>query len=275
MMFFKLFKYDFRANARFGVPILIAIVAFGLIGCGNAAIAVGNLYGGLNFTKAFPDTMIFFSMAGLLLIGVALAAVATVMEVMLYVRFYKTTVSDEAYLTFMLPATNTQILLSKFVNTLLWSFMCIVALVVAGCAIMAVSLWAEGISEDITGDLLGVFADIFSQIGSGLTVFLLLLRCAVSAISSCTMIFMAITFGASVAKKHKAVCAIVMIFFVNTLTSLISGVMKTNIYGGVSFDNGVSFLNTYSVSCIVLHAALAVVYFLLTKYIMDENLNIE
>lgn len=275
MMFFKLFKYDFRANARFGVPILIAIAALTLIGCGNAAIAVGNLSGNSNFSNVFPDTMIFFSECSIVIVALVLVAAATVMSVLLYVRFYKTTVSDEAYLTFMLPATNTQILLSKLANIALWSLMCIVELVIAGCAIIAVCLWAGGVSENIAGDFVELFDTFSSEFGGNFTLFLLILCSAVSALYSVMMIFMAITFGASVAKKHKVVCSVGMIVLISTLTSMVSGVIQTTVYGGFSFDNGVSFFTVYSVSSIVLYATLTVVYFLLTKYIMDEKLNIE
>ena len=80
-MLLKLFKYDFKASARFGVPLLIAIAAMTILGCISTAVTVGNA-GAESFETAtnapFEEMLIFFGMGGLVLISFALAAAAAV-----------------------------------------------------------------------------------------------------------------------------------------------------------------------------------------------------
>ena len=148
-MLLKLFKYDFKASARFGVPLLIAIAAMTVLGCISTAVTVGNA-GAESFETAtnapFEEMLIFFGMGGLVLISFALAGAAAVMSVLLVVQFYRSTVSDEAYLTFTLPVTSAQILWSKLFNTVVWSLFAGLALFLAGAAILGTGITTAGVA---------------------------------------------------------------------------------------------------------------------------------
>lgn len=283
MMFFKLFKYDFKASARFGVPILIAIAAAGLLETINTAITVGNVGKETTFeavTNApFGEMLIFFGMGGLLLSGLVFAAAWAVMSVMLLVQYYRTTAGEEAYLTFTLPVTPAQILWSKLANTLVWSVFCGLAMFLAGAAILGTGVTMAGIAEDFVNTFGELFAFLYSIFGRMGTVFLLCLNGAASVVASYLMMFMAITFGSVIVRKHKALMAVVMMFVIHFIMSGITGVMKFILLGDFTFKmlfaEGVTNINSYLISCTVLYAALSAVYFLVTRWMMEKKLNLD
>lgn len=282
-MLLKLFKYDFKASARFGVPLLIAIAAMTILGCISTAVTVGNA-GAESFETAtnapFEEMLIFFGMGGLVLISFALAGAAAVMSVLLVVQFYRSTVSDEAYLTFTLPVTPAQILWSKLLNTVVWSLFAGLALFLAGAAILGTGVTAAGVAKDFVNTFGELFAFLHSMVGqSGLTVFLCCILGAAAFVSSYLMVFMAITFGSVIVRKHKALAAVAMIFVINFITSGITSVMQFVLLGdftikSVMYD-GMFALNNFLVSSIVLYAATAVIYFLVTRYMMEKKLNLD
>ena len=282
-MLLKLFKYDFKASARFGVPLLIAIAAMTILGCISTAVTVGNA-GAESFETAtnapFEEMLIFFGMGGLVLISFALAGAAAVMAVLLVVQFYRSTVSDEAYLTFTLPVTSAQILWSKLFNTVVWSLFSGLALFLAGAAILGTGVTAAGVAEDFVNTFGELFAFLHGMFGqSGLTLFLCCLLGAASFVAAYLMVFMAITFGAVIVRKHKALAAVGMIFVINFLTSGITSVMQFILLGdftikSVSYDF-VPALNNFLISSTVLYTAAAVIYFLVTRYMMEKKLNLD
>lgn len=283
-MLLKLFKYDFKASARFGVPILIAIAAAAVLGCINAAVTVGNAGTESTFSAVtnapFDEMLIFFSMGGLLLISFALAGAAAVMSVLLLVQFYRNTVSDEAYLTFTLPVTPAQILWSKLLNTVVWSSFTGLALVIAAGAIVGTGVTMAGVAEDFVNTFAELFAFLDSMAGqSGLTVVLLCILGAASTVSSYLMLFMAITFGAIIVRKHKALAAVAMIFVINFIMSGITSVMQVILLGDFTIKSlmydGLMAVNIFLISSTILYAALSVVYFLVTKYMMEKKLNLD
>jgi hypothetical protein len=283
-MFLKLFKYDFKASARFGVPILIAVAAAALIGAVNTGITVSNVGKESTFeavTNApFGELLIFLGMGGLMLVSAALAVAAAVMTVLLLVQYYRSTAADEAYLTFTLPVTPAQILWSKLLNTLVWSAFCGIALFLAGAAILGTGVTAAGIAEDFVNTFGEMFAFLHSTIyQSGLTVLFVCILGAASVVSSYLMMFMAITFGAVIARKHKALAAVAMIFLINFIMSGITSVMQIILLGDftlkLAFDEGAANVNLFLLSCTILHAAFAAVYFLVTRYMLERKLNLD
>ena len=283
-MLLKLFKYDFKASARFGVPILIAIAAAAVLGVINTGVTVSNVGKESTFEAVtnvpFGEMLIFFGMGGLMLVSLALGIAAAVMAVLLLVQFYRSTVSDEAYLTFTLPVTPAQILWSKLLNTLLWSLFTGLALFLAGAAILGTGVTAAGIGADFVNTFAELFAFLDSMVGqSGLSVVLLCLLGAASAVSSYLMLFMAITFGSVIVRKHKALAAVAMIFVINFVMSGITSVMQVILLGDFTIKSlmydGLAAVNMFLISCTILYTALAAVYFLVTKYMMERKLNLD
>ena len=125
-------------------------------------------------------------------------------RLILLIRFYKNKFTDEGYLTFTLPVTSHQILLSSLVNFLLWSVITTVA--AGGTILLAVTLGTgrDGIFHQNAWDLAQLmFVDIWKAELLESYSILNLINAAVSKVSGVVVMVTAVTLGAVMAKKHK------------------------------------------------------------------------
>ena len=108
----KLLKYNYKSVKRFGIPAVIALAVLIPTAGFGAYFLVRAIE---NATAKGDVASILGSIFGMLLllafVGVLYVALFGVVVAIL-VDFYKTTATDEAYLTFTLPVTPKQIILS-------------------------------------------------------------------------------------------------------------------------------------------------------------------
>ncbi|MBQ3815894.1 MAG: hypothetical protein II836_07545, partial [Clostridia bacterium] len=119
-MLVKLFRHDFRAQSRMQIPVLIAIAAAAVLGFLNMIFLAGTGSGRLVSEEANSYGLLLgAAISGTFLIFLALGIAMTVMAVLIFVRFYRSMVTDEAYLTFTLPVTAGQLIGAKFLSSML------------------------------------------------------------------------------------------------------------------------------------------------------------
>ena len=124
-MFSKLLKHEFRSTGRslslFSIGVLLAGV-FGffisLLACTNKAIRNSDLF-----------NIITVPIIGLVVVSLVAYIFASI--TILYKQFYKSKFTDEGYLTFTLPVSTHQILLSSILNTVIWMVICSVVLLIS------------------------------------------------------------------------------------------------------------------------------------------------
>ena len=115
-MFGKLFKYEFKNFGKLGVPIFLGIFALGLF----AGLSVFGLQWSVmqdeEINMLFDMLLLFFLLFAFLGVAVGNAVIA----LLLLWRYYKSTATQEAYLTFTLPVSARALIFSKLLNALLW-----------------------------------------------------------------------------------------------------------------------------------------------------------
>ena len=221
-MFLKLFKHDFRGLGRWLWPVMIGIGGAAVLGFVNMLV-LGGAGRGMDNQRPGAEALLAASLGGTALIAMALAAAATVIAVLIFVRFYKSMVTDEAYLTFTLPATAGQLIGSKFLSAAVWTLIG-GAVTAAACLAIFCGILISG-GEDAR-EFFGYFwKDLGEVLSENLGTFLLFLLFAVSGvIRSYFQISCAILFGASVVRKNKALAAVGMVLAVNFVLNLILSV---------------------------------------------------
>ncbi|MBO5525434.1 MAG: hypothetical protein J5993_01655 [Clostridia bacterium] len=124
-MFSKLCKHEFKGISKFAVPLLIALGIAGILICFAIAGNVGSLTqnGDTYLSEGMEIALVLILLLAVLAIGV----VSAVMEILLFVRYYKTTMTEEGYLTFTLPVKTHEIFLSKFLMAFVWELIIILA----------------------------------------------------------------------------------------------------------------------------------------------------
>lgn len=217
-MLLKLFRHDFKGLARWMWPVMIGIGGAAVLGFINT-LFLGS-YAQVDTSSAASSVMLMSAVGGTALIATALAAAVTVVMVLIYVRFYKSMVTDEAYLTFTLPVTAGQLIGSKFLVSAVWTLIGGAVIFCAFSVFLSGLLISGGpeVREDFSWFFKDVLETVFENIGTSL---LFLLFVAARAVRGYFQITCAILFGASVVRKHKALAAVGMVFGVNFAVNLI------------------------------------------------------
>lgn len=164
----------------------------------------------------------------LIMAGVMAVAVCGAASVFVVIwRFYKSRFTDEGYLTFTLPVSNHQLLLSGILNSIFG-----VALVVLACfaaVALAGSLFVLAINSTQTiiwADVWVVWEEVCQQLWESFVKnadrFVLLGFSAVTgAVSELVLLMLAVTIGALIAKKHKILAAVGVYYGIGFVKSVV------------------------------------------------------
>lgn len=110
-MLTKIIKHEFKATYRTFIPIYIAL-----------AIVTGAACLFLPALSKYNNSILAIVMGfGIILLVLGFIFVIMSPYIFLSLRFYKTTATREAYLTFTIPADTKIILLGKFIVTFIWT----------------------------------------------------------------------------------------------------------------------------------------------------------
>ncbi len=286
----KLIKYDFKALKKTLLPLCFGAVALSVFV--TLLMKLFFLYKDYSYNLSRVLDDIFGTVLTLLLIFgfLGLVAAAIVSWFLILKRYYQNLFKDDGYLTFTLPVKTSGILLSKLISSTIWSF------ITALFAIVSIAIFVVfGTSRQfINMDAIDTFSRIWEAYWSTplLTlkdyiiipiIFTLLVLSSV--VQNILLLFLAITLGNQVSRKHKILGSVGMYFVVNTVASIIvSTAMILLTYAGLEqIDNdsifsitpGMDIVYIYLSVVIVISTALSVAYFFVNKYILKNHLNLE
>ena len=222
-MFAKLLKYEWRATRGFlGLLSLI---------CLSAALVGGLSMRYLVWVSELDtqeDVAIVLSVLTMIFAFIAIVICCVAMELYAVWRFYKSRFTDEGYLTFTLPVTTHQILLSSFVNCLISMVCALAALMVGYLVLLLLGFSALDNFFPSLWEVLPLAMENLWRLFSGETgAFLAQLALGVVAgvLNSTVMMMLAVTIGSILAKKHKVLAAIGVYYGINMVMSLITSVL--------------------------------------------------
>lgn len=254
----KLFKHEFKATYRFYLPIYIALAILITLAC---------VY--LKITEHFDVNELFLSITMPLgtVVGV-LAILFTLISPYIFIclRFYRSTATREAYLTFTLPATTNQILLSKFLVSLIW------AVLTAAVTLLALLvLAAVGIDAELTFSAIREFLN-YSQFDV-----MTFLSFVFGYINSILAIYAAISLGQFV-RDHRVIASIafyVAIYMVQQIVSLVVLIpimIGTGVFSNP--DDALADMGILSWTSIGISILFSVIFYLISNRILDRKLNL-
>ena len=287
----KLIKYDFKAISRTLLPLLLGVFGATILACISMKV-----------NMSLPDygdtSQVIRAITGLVsgLMLFAIIASIFICVIVIFQRYYRNFMKDEAYLTFTLPVTSTQHLWSKLITAFIWEIICTIAIIV--CALIFAVFGTSPDSFMNTAVINGIgqgFSGLFGLLGGqgilyALEVIALML---VGSVFGIMQIFLAMTIGGMLAKKHKGLAAVGFYFAINIVVSIISTAitsiiaMRTSevIVDSFDFATGNALESAGSVvarvvhpmliSYIVMFAVFSVGMFILCRYFLKNKLNVE
>ena len=266
----KLLKYEWKACARICLPMYAAVLLLALVNRLTMKEQVQALMHGI------PTALM-----GLLYFAV-MVAVFVVTAVILIQRFYKNLLGDEGYLMFTLPVTVSQHIWAKSIIAAVMSILSTIA------ALLSIGILGGGVgiiqgAATVMTNLLQGIAERPNEFVVGVEILLWLL---ILTVVGTLFIYLCIALG-HLAKKHRVLMAVVWYFVLSTVLQFlfmffIMGVANLPLDGFCmalqDFFLSIGPAATIHIGMIILcigTAAVGAVFFLATRYILKNRLNLE
>ena len=241
-MFAKLLKHEWRATrgivALLCVIILISGVTIGGVmyymlrtesqQSENVSLAEGGFAIVVEEEDAAMSDLAMVLCMVLLSCGiVAIAVCCAAVVFFLVYRFYKRCFTDEGYLTFTLPVSNHQILLSSIVNCIIGTLLVILAAALAVAIIFGMFLLAiNSIQTILWADVWTAWNEVWQQLRDSFVknidqIALLGFSSIASALGSLICLMLSVTVGAMLARKYKILAAVGVYYGISMVESFV------------------------------------------------------
>lgn len=238
-MFKKLLKYDMLSVWRLWWLLAVSVLGLSVAGSIVLRFVITHMEDE-RFAILTAFGMIFFVIS-----LVAIVASIALTQLLIYYRFYKNFFTDEGYLTFTLPVSRRDLLLSKTLNALIWEVAHILLLAVCLFIFLLVAppVGDSGglLNTDVVVSMIDGVAQAWEAIGGWLIVYVLeaILILSGAFVFSASLIHFCITIGSVVAKKHKLIAAIGIYYLVNMLLTSVFQIV--GLFGIGSFIMGFGY----------------------------------
>ena len=207
-MFGKLMKAEWRASRRvIGALCAVVLISGALLGLmGNVLLREGT------GSWQLPDFVnVLFSLLSMTaMLAVTLSLAASVFYVLW--RYYRSRFTEEGYLTYTLPVNNHQLMLSSILASVLEILL--VGLATVAAMAIAFGIFAAGLpwNEVDRGLVWSRFRELLSLRPVAGDVLLVLLNMVLMGLAALLTLMLAVTIGATAAKKHPILLAIAVYY---------------------------------------------------------------
>lgn len=283
-MFGKCIKHELRATRRKLAPILLAMLAVSLLASVLVVIEGRLLANGEELVfSALGGTLVGILLISLFVLAIAVEIVAFIMVIR---RFYTSFFTDEGYLTFTLPVTIHEHILSKLVVALVWQMLSGVCILVSSGMLVLAFRWALN-DEEAFLEISAAFSELFSELGAifaenfGVAFLpLFALYALLSMVYTICLLYFCISLACMLAKKHRVVMGILCGYGINWGFSLVGGIVMVVLFLVMSVTNALSEnVMMFFTLMMSLATVLAVLQVLLcyfgTKWILTKKLNLD
>lgn len=287
-MFAKLLKHEWRATrgivALLCVIILISGVTIGGVmyymlrtesqQSENVSLAEGGFAIVVEEEDAAMSDLAMVLCMVLLSCGiVAIAVCCAAVVFFLVYRFYKRCFTDEGYLTFTLPVSNHQILLSSIVNCIIGTLLVILAAALAVAIIFGMFLLAiNSIQTILWADVWTAWNEVWQQLRDSFVknidqLALLGFSSIASALGSLICLMLSVTVGAMLARKYKILAAVGVYYGISMVESFVFSMVA---FSASTTQNTTSLLAAPG----IMNLLIAVAGYFLMHWLTSRKLNL-
>ena len=267
-MFGKLIKAEWRASRRvvglLCLAVLIAGLVLGGIGCG--------LFLAENHNWQVHGTVVLLLalLTAAAMMTMAIAWAASVFYALW--RFYKSRFTEEGYLTYTLPVSGHQLMLSAILSSVLEILAVLLATAAAtllGMGVCALGLPWKEVPADFWPRAWEQLGEVWSEFARhGDIAVQAALMMLLGALSRLIMLMLAVTIGGMAAKKHPILMAILVYYGISLVWTIIE---VTVLVGNGALNKTLSVMGTMNVlSAVTIVGGYFIMYFLTTRKL---NLN--
>ncbi|MBR1758708.1 MAG: hypothetical protein IJ744_08275 [Lachnospiraceae bacterium] len=282
-MLSKVLKYENKAMSRIMLPLYAALLASTLVTGILLLISKVRLYNEDNFSYYLtqPDAVsrILEIMTTVFMISffVLIAAVCVATFIVILLRFNKSCLGDEGYLTFTLPVSIDDQLWGRILASAIWSLLSLIVVFLSIILLIA----SAGLLPDFFEGFIDGLKELFAT--EGVVGFLVQFVCSmlVSLITAPIACFFCLTLGQLIMPKHRIAGAFIVYFGLSFIEQILVSFLG---YFGLKGDYLIDFMLENDFMTIMrgtlwyeLISLLitGTIFYLVTRHILKNRLNLE
>ncbi len=262
----KLIKNEFKATSRLILPLYIVLLVVTIIN--KIVIEIQD-----SSTVAITENKVFIAFAAILVLTyfLSLMAVGALTIIFLIKRFYDNMLKDEGYLSFTLPVTTGQHLISKIVVSYTWVLTTILSLIASVLILMS----GKGIVDEAKSFWTGLIEVI--QDGNQMIAIVVILCIVLSIYNIVITPYLCFSVGQRF-NGHKILGAFityVVVYIINQVIGVITMVAFFAVGSNLDqLTDGEIFSMTMYYECALLLIE-STIFTLITYHMLDKKLNLD
>lgn len=258
-MLSRLTKYEFKACMRSCAPVYLAVILAAILV--RVFLVIPSNAALVEITRAITS----------LIYGVLICAVLIMTFIIQLQRFYKNLLGDEGYLMLTLPVTNGQHIMSKSIVALILDIFATIVITISIFILVGDAYTFREIGQ--------FFKELFQYNFSLVYVLEFIVMLILASFSTTFYAYMSIAIGHT-AKRHRMGMAIVAYFGISFVLQFVFS-MLGNLFDAMGLWDWLTYIPETTMPHILMLGASAyflivsVIYFFITRFILDRKLNLE
>lgn len=261
----KLLKYELKATSRVFIPLYIAILVVSIVNGLSLNLEILNIQG--------------LATIVLMCLFISLFVITIVVTIQ---RFNKNLLKDEGYLMFTLPVSSKHLVLSKYLTSLIWTFLSFVVAFLSFTIIFMIPTYKYFDFSYFINEFNLLFSNMLNLniLGQFIKIILLMI---ISYTIFIFNVYLALSVGQlPIFNRFRNVSSFIGFLVINLLISYVQNIVDNAFVNIEAIDNINYAINSVTsiVSkglniAIVINLIIILVLFFATTYILDKKLNLE
>ena len=261
----KLLKYELKATSRVFIPLYIAILVVSIVNGLSLNLEILNIQG--------------LATIVLMCLFISLFVITIVVTIQ---RFNKNLLKDEGYLMFTLPVSSKHLILSKYLTSLIWTFLSFVVAFLSFTIIFMIPTYKYFDFSYFINEFNLLFSNMLNLniLGQFLKIILLMI---ISYTIFIFNVYLALSVGQlPIFNRFRNVSSFIGFLVINLLISYVQNIVDNASVNIEAIDNinyaisSVTSIVSKGLNiAIVINLIIILVLFFATTYILDKKLNLE
>ena len=261
----KLLKYELKATSRVFIPLYIAILVVSIVNGLSLNLEILNIQG--------------LATIVLMCLFISLFVITIVVTIQ---RFNKNLLKDEGYLMFTLPVSSKHLILSKYLTSLIWTFLSFVVAFLSFTIIFMIPTYKYFDFSYFINEFNLLFSNMLNLniLGQFIKIILLMI---ISYTIFIFNVYLALSVGQlPIFNRFRNVSSFIGFLVINLLISYVQNIVDNAFVNIEAIDNvnysidSISSIVSKGLNvAIIINIIIILVLFFATSYILNKKLNLE
>ena len=261
----KLLKYELKATSRVFVPLYIAILVVSIVNGLSLNLEILNIQG--------------LATIVLMCLFISLFVITIVVTIQ---RFNKNLLKDEGYLMFTLPVSSKYLVLSKYLTSLIWTFLSFIVALLSFTIIFTIATYGDFNYSYFINEFNLLFSNMLNLniLGQFLKIILLMI---ISYTIFIFNVYLALSVGQlPIFNRFRNISSFIGFLVINLLISYVQNIVDNAFVNIEAIDNvnysidSISSIVSKGLNvAIIINIIIILVLFFATSYILNKKLNLE